>query len=160
MNRPLPETRREAWRPQFAKLGKDRLRIGFRLSEFGGTASWAWWCHYGFVTELAARRMTLGVVAVTTKDSSNAVVNHIAHEALRLMLAAQAGRPLPQIAETRPVDPALARRLDGRYGEGAKAIDLSERNGRLYYLPVRGGEQIEVRQAGDALCSTANWGTE
>jgi len=33
----------------------------------------------------------LGVVAVTTKDSSNAVMNHIAHEALKLMLAVRAG---------------------------------------------------------------------
>ncbi len=67
------------------------------------------------------------------------------------MLAVRAGKPLPAIPETRPIDPALARRLDGRYGEGGKAIDLTERNGRLNYLPARGGEQIEVRQAGGAL---------
>ena len=72
-------------------------------------------------TELAALPDDkLGVVAVTTKDSANAVVNHIAHEALRLMLAARAGKPLPQISETRPLDPALARRLDGRPRAGAE----------------------------------------
>ena len=148
------ETLDEMWRPQFAKPGeKTGFGIGFRLSEFrghrlvghGGAI-------YGFATELAALPDDkLGVVAVTTKDSANAVVNHIAHEALRLMLAARAGKLLPQISETRPLDPALARRLDGRYGEGAKAVDLSERNGRLYYLPARGGERIEVRQAGESL---------
>jgi len=149
-----PETLDEMWRPQFAKPGeKTGFGIGFRLSQFSGHRLVG---HggaiYGFATELAALPDDkLGVVAVTTKDSSNAVVNHIAHEALRLMLTARAGRPLPQIPETRPLDPALAHRLDGRYGEDAKAIDLSERNGRLYYLPARGGEQIEVRQAVDAL---------
>src|SRR5258708_35318596 len=149
-----PETLDEMWRPQFGKPGeKTGFGIGFRLSEFGGHRLVG---HggaiYGFATELAALPDDkLGVVVVTTKDSSNAVVNHIAHESLRLMLAVRAGKPLPAIPETRPIDPELARRLDGRYGEGRKAIDLAERNGRLYYLPTRGGEQIEVRQAGDAL---------
>jgi len=149
-----PETLEEMWRPQFAKPGeKTGFGIGFRVSEFAGHRLVG---HggaiYGFATELAALPDDkLGVVAVTTKDSANAVVNHIAHEALRLMLAARTGKPVPAILETRRLDAALARRLDGRYGEGAKAIDLTERNGRLYYLPARGGEQIEVRQAPDAL---------
>ena len=107
---------------------------------------------YGFATELAALPDDkLGVVVVTTKGSSNAVVNHIAHQALRLMLAVRAGKPFPKILLTTPVDPALARKLDGRYGEGAKAIDLIEFSGKLYYLPARGGERIELRKAGDAL---------
>src|SRR5208283_5932905 len=103
-------------------------------------------------TELAALPDDkLGVVAVTTDDSASAVVSHIAHEALRLMLAARTGKPLTEIPLTQPVDPVLARKLDGRYGEGANAIDLVERSGKLFELPDRGGNQIEVRQGNGAL---------
>src|SRR5205823_14263377 len=149
-----PETLEEMWQPQFAKPGDENgFGIGFRVTKFEGRRLVG---HggaiYGFATELAALPDDkLGVVAVTTKDSSNAVMNHIAHEALKLMLAVRAGKSLPQIPVTRPVDAAVARRLDGRYGEGDKAVDLIEQNGKLHYLPVRGGEQIEVRQAADSL---------
>ena len=70
---------------------------------------------------------------------------------------ASAGKLLPQISETRPLDPALARRLDGRYGEGAKAVDLSERNGRLYYLPARGGEQRDRGNASQHQATKRDW---
>ncbi|MFN7996439.1 MAG: serine hydrolase [Bryobacteraceae bacterium] len=149
-----PETLEQMWQPQFAKAGqKGGFGIGFHVSDFeghrlvghGGAI-------YGFATELAALPDDkLGVVAVTTKDSSNAVMNHIAHEALRLMLAARGGRQLPEIQTTQPIDPMLARELDGRYGQGDAAYDLTERNGRLFYLPVRGGEEVEVRQAPGSL---------
>ncbi|HKW96931.1 MAG TPA: serine hydrolase [Bryobacteraceae bacterium] len=149
-----PETLDEMWKPQFAKPGETAgFGIGFRLSKFEGhRAVGHGGAIYGFATELAALPDDkLGVVAVTTKDSSNAVTNHIAHEALRLMLAARAGKPLPEIHVTRAVDPALARRLDGHYGQGAKAIDLTERNGKLYELPAAGGERVSLRQSGDSL---------
>jgi CubicO group peptidase (beta-lactamase class C family)/D-alanyl-D-alanine dipeptidase len=149
-----PETLAQMWQPQFAKPGEtEGFGLGFRLATFeghrlvghGGAI-------YGFATELAALPDDkLGVVAVTTMDSANAVVNHIAHEALRLMLAARAGKPLGEIPRTVTLDPKLVRTLDGRYGEGAQAVDLAERAGKVYYLPARGGEQIEVRQAGNAM---------
>ena len=148
-----PETLEQMWQPQFAKPGDTTgFGIGFRLSKFEGHRMVG---HggaiYGFATALAALPDDkVGVVAVTTMSSSNAVVNHIAHEGLRLMLAARAGRPLTEIPVTQPVNPAVARRMDGRHGQGSKAIDLIERAGKLYYLPVRGGERIEVRQAKDA----------
>ncbi len=147
-----PETLDQMWQPQFAAPGETTgFGIGFRLAKFeghrlvghGGAI-------YGFATELAALPDDkLGVVAVTTHDSANAVVNHIAHEALRLMLAVREKKPLPPITLTQPIDPLLARNLDGRYGEGSEAIDLTERNGKLFYLPARGGEQIDVRQVRD-----------
>jgi CubicO group peptidase (beta-lactamase class C family)/D-alanyl-D-alanine dipeptidase len=149
-----PETLEQMWQPQFAKPGEaGGFGLGFHVTKFEGRRLVG---HggaiYGFATELAALPDDkIGVVAVTTKDSSNAVMNHITHEALKLMLAARAGKSLPGISLTRPVDPSLARRLDGRYGDGGKAVDLIEHNGRLHYLPVRGGEQIEVRQAADSL---------
>jgi len=148
------ETLEQMWQPQFAAPGETAgFGIGFRLTKFeghrlvghGGAI-------YGFATELAALPDDkLGVVAVTTDDSANAVVNHIAHEALRLMLAARERKPLHEIARTQPVDAALARKLDGRYGEGSEAIDLIERSGKLFELPRRGGKQVEVRQATNGL---------
>jgi D-alanyl-D-alanine dipeptidase len=149
-----PETLEQMWRPQSVKPGeKPEFGIGFRVAEFEGRRMVR---HggaiYGFATELAALpEDKLGVVVVTTKGSSNAVVNRIAHQALRLMLAVRAGKPLPQIPRTTPLDPGLARRLDGRYGEGTKGIDLIEFSGKFYYLPVRGGERIELRKAGNEL---------
>jgi CubicO group peptidase (beta-lactamase class C family)/D-alanyl-D-alanine dipeptidase len=149
-----PETLDQMWRPQPVRPGeKAEFGIGFRVAELDGRRMVR---HggaiYGFATELAALPDDkVGVIVVTTKGSSNAVVNHIAHQALRLMLAVRAEKALPRIPLTAAVDPALARKLDGRYGEGAKAVDLIERSGRLYYLPARGGERIELRKAGDAL---------
>jgi len=149
-----PETLEQMWRPAPVRTGeKPEFGIGFRVADFDGRRMVR---HggaiYGFATELAALPDDkLGVIVVTTKGSSNAVVNHIAHQALRLMLALRAGKPLPPIPTTAPVDAVLARKLDGRYGEGAKAIDLIEFGGKLYDLPSRGGERIELRKSGDAL---------
>lgn len=149
-----PETLEQMWRPQPVRPGeKPEFGLGFRVANFNGRRLVR---HggaiYGFATELAALPDDkLGVIVVTSKGSSNAIVNRIAHQALRLMLAARAGKPLPQIPLTTPVDPVLARKLAGRFGEGTKGIDLMECAGRLYCLPVRGGERIELRQARNAL---------
>ena len=149
-----PETIEQMLRPQPVRPGeKAEFGIGFRVTEFDGRRMVR---HggaiYGFATELAALPDDkLGVVVVTTMGSSNAVVNRIAHQALRLMLAVRAGKPLPKIPLTVPLDPGIARKLDGRYGEGATAVDLIERTGRLYDLPLRGGERIELRKAGNEL---------
>jgi CubicO group peptidase (beta-lactamase class C family)/D-alanyl-D-alanine dipeptidase len=156
-----PETLEQMWRPQPARPGeKAEFGIGFRVADFDGRRMVR---HggavYGFATEFAALPDDkLGVAVMTSEGSSNAVVNHIAHQALRLMLAVRAGKPMPPIPQTTPVDPALARKLDGRYGEGAKGIDLIEFNGKLYDLPVRGGERIELRKAGDALITDGKLG--
>jgi CubicO group peptidase (beta-lactamase class C family)/D-alanyl-D-alanine dipeptidase len=156
-----PETLEQMWRPQPVKAGGTaEFGIGFRVADFDGHRMVR---HggaiYGFATEFAALPDDkLGVAVMTSEGSSNAAVNHIAHQALRLMLAVRAGKRLPQIPQTTPVDPSLARQLDGRYGEGAKGIDLIEFSGNLYDLPVRGGERIELRMAGDALITDGKLG--
>ena len=84
------------WTPQFAAAG---YGLGFALSRFDGRRRVS---HggaiYGFSTELSALPDDrLGVVVVATADGANEVASHIADEALRLMRAARAGQPLPDI---------------------------------------------------------------
>src|SRR5207245_10133906 len=96
-------TLEKMWTPQFAKPDeKSGFGIGFyvsqldghRVVEHGGAI-------YRFATQAAALPdATLGVVAVTTMDSSTAVTSHVAEMALRLMLAAHDSRRLPEVRAT------------------------------------------------------------
>jgi len=108
---------------------------------------------YGFATSLQALLDDrLGAVAVTTMDSANAVTDRVVHEALRLMLAARAHQPLPELFTTTPVEPDLARRMEGRYVHlGESVMDLEEREGKLTMLRARGGYQTELRRLGNHL---------
>src|SRR5258708_37456155 len=70
------------------------------------------------------------------------------------MVAAKEGKRLPKLEETKPLDGNEARKLAGRYkgGEkGEKFFDLTERNGRLFAMPGRGGFRAEVKKIGDDL---------
>jgi CubicO group peptidase (beta-lactamase class C family)/D-alanyl-D-alanine dipeptidase len=139
---------------QFAKPDEKRgFGLGFFVSEFEGRRRVG---HggaiYGFATELAALPDDkLGVVVIASKDVANAVTTHVADVALRLMLAARQGKPLPAIVETKPVPPEETRRLAGRYRHGDKAVDLLERGGKLWVLPARGGFRVELRATADGL---------
>lgn len=148
------ETLEQMWVPQFAKPGEKRgYGLGFAISELdshrvighGGAI-------YGFATEaVGLPDEKLGVVTVTTMDSSNAVVNAVARQALEAMLALRTGKSLPTFAATKPVPIELARKLAGRYGEGQDAVDLEEREGTLVMLLVGGGFETQLRMSGDAL---------
>jgi CubicO group peptidase (beta-lactamase class C family)/D-alanyl-D-alanine dipeptidase len=149
-----PETLEKMWTPQFAKPDdKVGFGIGFHVGKWHGRRRIG---HsgaiYGFATELAALpEDKLGVVVAASRDSVNSVTEHIANVALELMLASRQGKPLPPIKDTQPLPPDMARRLAGRYGQGDKAVDLVERTGKLFLLPVRGGFRTELRLAGDTL---------
>jgi CubicO group peptidase (beta-lactamase class C family)/D-alanyl-D-alanine dipeptidase len=148
------QTLEEMWKPQFAQAKEGRhFGIGFALGELeghrlvghGGAI-------YGFATEMRALPdQKLGVVAVTTMDSANAEMSKIADAALRMMLAAKAGKALPEPPETEAIPAEMAKRLAGRYGTGDEAIDLIEQNGLLSELPVQGGYQVTLRKRGDDL---------
>ena len=147
-------TLEEMWTPQFAPPGrKTGYGIGFGLRELEGRRTVG---HggaiYGFATTLKAMRDDkLGVVVVTTKDAANAVTDRVADLALTAMIAARQGKPVPQPEITAPIDPQLARRIAGRYMNGARGVDLIESGGRLSKLNVDGGEQARLRSIGDAL---------
>ncbi|HVT94682.1 MAG TPA: serine hydrolase [Bryobacteraceae bacterium] len=149
-----PETLQAMWQPQFSQGGRPGpFGIGFRLSSLDGHSLVG---HggaiYGFATELEALPDDkLGVAVVTTMDSANASVTKIANQALRLMLAAKAGKPLPAIPETEPVSLELARAAEARYASGPKGIELLEENGKLLALRAEGGEKVPLRLSGHEL---------
>ena len=147
-------TLEQMWTPQFSPSGqKVGYGIGFGIQEFQGRRVVG---HggaiYGFATTLKAMpEEKLGVVVVTTKDSANAVTNRIADFALKAMLAAREGKPIPHSEITSPVDPGFAARVAGRYVSGAKAVDLVERGGTLSKLSSDGGDQVRLRALGSSL---------
>jgi serine beta-lactamase-like protein LACTB len=149
------KTLEQMWTPHYAKKGEEReFGIGFNVAQLDGHKRVG---HggaiYGFATELAALPAEkLGVVVVASRDVSNGVTRHVADEALRQMLAVREKKPLPKIEQTQPVGAERAAKLAGHYvAKGGKAIELSERDGRLYLLPLAGGSLTELRALGDRL---------
>src|SRR5205823_3144742 len=149
------KTLEQMWTPQSVEGGaKNEFGIGFKIADLAGRKRVG---HggaiYGFATELAALPAEkLGVVVVTSRDVSNGVTRHVANEALRQMLALQQQKPAPKIVPTEPVGAERARKLAGRYtGPDGKGTELSERDGRLFLLSLKGGMLTELRARGDGL---------
>jgi CubicO group peptidase (beta-lactamase class C family)/D-alanyl-D-alanine dipeptidase len=149
-----PETLEAMWKPQFAKPDdKTGFGLGFHLDEFNEHRRVG---HngaiYGFATTLSALPDDkLGVAVVVARDCANAVADRIADSALEQMLAARRSLPLPPIQQPLPVAAEEARKLAGRYeGDGA-ALELTERDGKLFALSRRGGFRGELRRLGDDL---------
>lgn len=146
-----PETIQQMWTPQFASADAPTgFGIGFHIKRLAGRKCVG---HggaiYGFATELAALpEDKLGVVVVASRDVANAVTEHLASVCLGHMLAVKQDKPLPEIVRSQPLSTETVRRLAGRYRAGNRAIDLLERDGKLYWLSVRGGFLTEVRQLG------------
>src|SRR5581483_6611944 len=98
---------------------------------------------YGFATEFAALPSEkLGVIVVASRDSANGIITRIADDALRLMLAVKAGKPLPKIEIPEPLKPDEVKALAGRYRAGDRYFDLTESFGRLMLLTDRGGALV------------------
>ena len=144
----------QMWTPQYARPGETRgYGIGFSISDMEGHRRIG---HggaiYGFSTSLSALPDDkLGVVVVTTKDTSNAITNHIADVALKAMLAVRQGKPHPRPEVTVPVDPNLAQRVTGRYVGGTKDFDLFTSAGQLMMLGTGGGLPQELRSTGEGF---------
>ena len=149
-----PETLHAMWQPQFANPNqKDGFGIGFRLTNIDGHALVG---HggaiYGFATELEALPDDkLGVAVVTTMDSANATMTRLANYALRLMLAAKSGAPLPAFEATHAIPLQLARAAAARYQVADDSLDLMEESGKLSMLSAHGGNKLELRDAQDQL---------
>ena len=145
------ETLEAMWTPQFAEPGATSgFGLGFSISELNGRRRIG---HggaiYGFATDLAALPDDgLGAAVVSTLDITNATAERISDAALRLMLAAKEGRPLPEIAVPAPVGAERAGRLEGHYRTGAREVVLVERNGELYQGDAM---RMALRAFGDTL---------
>lgn len=146
----------EMWKPQFAKPDeKTGIGLGFFVNERDGRRRIG---HngaiYGFATELAyLPEAKFGVVVAISCDCANPVAGFIADYALDCMVAARDKKPLPEFTPPTAVDPALARRLAGRWQSDDKKVthDLFERDGHLWLLPGRGGMRVELKQSGSDL---------
>jgi CubicO group peptidase (beta-lactamase class C family)/D-alanyl-D-alanine dipeptidase len=150
-----PETLATMWQPQFAPPEqKSGFGLGFHVTDFEGERQVS---HdgaiYGFATTFKVLpERKLGVVVIASLDLANAVTDRIADSALRGMLAARAGQPIPEPELTTPVEPSLARRLQGRYErEDGRHLELVTSPGRLFAYPQEGVARLEVRAAGDQL---------
>lgn len=142
-----PETLQEMFTPQFG----GGYAIGFGVNRFdghlrvrhGGAV-------YGFATDFnVLPEEKLGVCASASRDVSNAVVKRLSEYALRLMLAVKNGEELPEYKLTEAVNAELAARLDGKYRNINREIELHDKNGRLYIETDR--MIAELRQFGDIL---------
>ncbi len=148
------DTIAEMFKLQFAKPDdKQGFGLGFIVGDLDGQKRIG---HggavYGFSTELAMLPgRKLGVIVCSARDVSNAVTTRIADDALRLMVAAKDGKPLPKIVETQPVPEAEAKKLVGRYRGEDRWADVTESFGKVYVTPSRGGHRIELRKSADGL---------
>ena len=144
------ETLRAMW-GEGAGAARGLYGLGFALGELDGArriGHGGW--HYGFATELAALPdERLGVALSATIDGGNAVTTRIADEALRLMRAARAGRPLPAPVVTRTIPPARRRELEGTYRGRDRTVVLEDRLGDLWLDDLRGDFPILLRALDD-----------
>lgn len=90
---------------------------------------------YGFSTQLAALpQRKLGVAVACSLDVTNDVIERLGDYALRLMIAAQDGKPLPEYRRTHPLPAERVAELLGQYQEekGKRFARVSQRNGTVY----------------------------
>jgi CubicO group peptidase (beta-lactamase class C family)/D-alanyl-D-alanine dipeptidase len=159
------ETLESMYKIQFPEKGKKAgFGLGFFVSEFDGKRvirhSGA---VYGFSTEFAALPDDkLGVIVCSAKDNSNAVTSRIANAALKHVLALKAGKALPKLENSQPLDAETARSLAGVYSLYAvdnaksglwerKTVEIHERDSKAYIFPYRGGGKFEIRKMSDGL---------
>ena len=132
-----PETFREMTTPIKDADGKRQsFGLGFHVRDLDGyTKIGHGGAVYGFSTQFEALpERRLGVVAASSLDGTNGVVGRIADYALRLMIAAQDGDPLPSYATTRSIPPERAAALVGTYREadGDRLVCLFELGGDVF----------------------------
>ncbi len=158
-----PETVAAMFTPQFADAGaKSGFGIGFMVGDLDGRKRIG---HggavYGFATELALLpKEKLGVIVTCSRDVANEVVTRIANDALRMMLAARDGKPLPKVEETTAIPPAEATELVGRYRTLDRWLDVTESAGKVFVTPSRGGHRFQIRKTdgGYLTDDTESWG--
>ena len=147
-----PETYRQMTTPRKNSDGKPlEFGIGFHIQDLDGeTKIGHGGAVYGFSTQLEALpQRQIGVAAVASLDGSNGVVSRLTDYALRLMIAAQAGKPMPVYRTTVSIPPARATELVGTYREvdGTRFTRIDKDGGDVYMQ--RGSYRYRIRAAQD-----------
>ena len=141
------KTQASMWVPQAADTS---CGLGFFVGRLDGHLRVA---HggavYGFASTLAALpEQGLAVAVVCTKDFCNEVADAIANRALRAALANRRGERLPSPEFPEPLGVHAARALAGAWRCGDAWVQLTERDGELYYDPNI-GVRTRLRRAAD-----------
>jgi CubicO group peptidase (beta-lactamase class C family)/D-alanyl-D-alanine dipeptidase len=121
------DTLRQMWRPQFVPSDqKNGFGLGFSMSQLDGhRRAGHGGAVYGFATDFSILPDDkIGAVVVVTKDFGNTVSSRIALAALRGMLAARDGKPLPTPITNKRVPKDLAAKWTGKFAAGDKVIEL------------------------------------
>lgn len=147
-----PDTLESMYSPQFVESDPSAsYGLGFAISELDGYRLLG---HsggiYGFSTQLSySPELKLGVVAVASKDFTNAVVRRITNHALRCMMAARDGEAFPELETTEALPPGRARELAGRN----RGLARGDR-----FFVERGAKLMEVRKRGADLVFDSPFG--
>jgi D-alanyl-D-alanine dipeptidase len=136
--------------------------LGFSVGRLDGRlrVSHGGW-HYGFGTALVALpRERLGAVVSVTMDAAETPASRVADAALRMLLAAREGRPLPVPAATSPLAAERVAAFEGRWRGRRVDVDLTERRGELWYRDLTPGGSAfpaPLRALGDTLVADGLW---
>ena len=120
-----------------ARATNDRVHqygIGFGLGEIDGHRTFN---HggavYGYSTQLVGLPdEKIGVVASAALDGANGFTRRLTDYAVRLLLAHKAGKPLPEIEQSKPIPPEQRAKLLGSYVSGHKRLEILEQAGDIY----------------------------
>ena len=127
---------------------------GYRKVGHGGAV-------YGFSTQLEALpERKLGVAAVASLDCTNGVVTRLADYALRLMMAIQDGRPLPEYRFTTKVPSERAAELVGSYRQraGESLVHVTELAGEVHLQRGQFRYDLRGREEMPKSCWMTSWG--
>lgn len=155
-----PETLAQMISPRMDANGNSLgYGLGFRVADLDGHVKIG---HggavYGFSTQLEALpELKLGVAAASSLDGSNGVVGRMANYALRLMVATQGGKTLPEYRRSIKIPPERIPNLLGTYRETGGEVDsdaggerltrISQLSGRV--MMHRGSYRHDIRAAVD-----------
>jgi len=136
----------EMWREQFPNSAGRRFGLGFVLDQVDGQRSVG---HtgavYGYATDVRLLPDAgIGVVVLSTVDSG-VTAQRLGRFALAEWQAARGGKALPEWPKTSAIAGDKARRLSGRFVDGADSVNLRIYDGRL----LLDGPEVaaEVREA-------------
>lgn len=132
-----PETYRQMITPLRDADGKEQgFGIGFHIQKLDGyTKVGHGGAVYGFSTQLEALpQRKLGVAAASSLDGSNGLVRRLSDYALRLMIAAQDDKPLPDYDTAGQIPEGRASQMVGTYREhdGERVTTIRELGGEVF----------------------------